>query len=84
MVEQEVGRVGDYFAHVSVAGIDLTATLKAGDKIRIRGHTTDMELAVDSMEIDRQKVPEARAGQSIGVKVHDRVRNGDYVYKIVE
>jgi translation elongation factor EF-Tu-like GTPase len=80
--EIEVGRVNDYFAHVGVAGITLTAPLKVGDQIRIQGHTTDMELTVDSLQIEHEAVEEAKAGDKIGVKVTDRVRPGDHVFRI--
>jgi selenocysteine-specific translation elongation factor len=82
MPEVEIGSVSDFFAHPVVAGIELTAGLKVGDKIHILGHTTDMELAVDSMQIDNCPVTEAKAGDAIGIKVCDRVRRGDKVYKI--
>lgn len=82
MAEVEIGEVGDFFAHPVVAGIDLTGVLHVGDTIHIVGHTTDVQLRVDSMEIDRQEVSEATAGQSIGVKVPDRVRKGDKVFKV--
>ena len=84
MAEEIVGTVEDFFAHPVVAGIKLTDTLKVGDKIRIKGHTTDLELTVESMQIDNANVTEADAGDSIGVKVTDRVRAGDSVYKITE
>lgn len=84
MPEVEVGKVSDFFAKPVVAGIQLTGTLKVGDKIRIKGHTTDMELTVDSMQIDRMNVNEAKSGDSIGIKVSDRVRPGDKVYKITD
>lgn len=83
MAEREVGRVSDYFARVGVAGIELMDTLRVGDRIRIRGHTTDIEQVVDSMQIDRQDVEEARAGQLVGIKVADRCRRGDFVYQVV-
>jgi hypothetical protein len=67
-VEEEIGRVRDYFARISVAGIDLTGKLKVGDTIHIHGHTTDITQAVDS----------------VGIKVADRCRGGDHVYKVVE
>jgi translation elongation factor EF-1alpha len=84
MSEEVIGTVSDFFAHPVVAAIELTASLKLGDKIRIKGHTTDLELTVDSMQIENQSVQEAKAGDSIGVKVSDRVRDGDIVYKIVD
>jgi selenocysteine-specific translation elongation factor len=84
MPEEEIGRVSDFFARPVVAGIELAGTLKVGDKIHIKGHTTDMELIVDSMQINNADVQEARAGDSVGVKVSERVRRGDSVYKVTE
>lgn len=80
--EEEIGRVMDYFAKIGVAGIDLTAALSVGDTIRIKGHTTDMELTVESMQIEHDQVEQAKKGDKIGLKVSDRVRAGDHVYKV--
>ena len=84
MPEVEVGVVSDFFAHPVVAGIELTAGLKVGDTIHISGHTTDMELTVDSMQINNVNVTEAKTGDAIGIKVNDRVRRGDKVYKVTD
>ena len=84
MPEVEIGMVSDFFAHPVVAGIELTATLKVGDRIHISGHTTDLELTVESMQINNVNVDEAKAGDAIGVKVSDRVRKGDKVYKVTD
>jgi len=84
MSDEMIGRVADFFARPVVAAIELTAALKLGDKIHIKGHTTDLELNVDSMQIDNVSVEEAKAGDSVGVKVPERVRKGDTVYKIVD
>ncbi len=84
MSEEIIGTVSDFFAHPVVTGIELTAALKVGDKIRIKGHTTDLEMTVDSMQIDNATATEAKAGDSIGVKVSDKVRSGDSVYKITD
>lgn len=83
MPEVEIGQVSDFFARPVVAGITLTGSLKVGDKIHIKGHTTDLELIVQSMQINNVNVNEAKAGDSVGVKVPDRVRRGDKVYKVV-
>ena len=80
--ETMVGTVSDYFSHLSVAGIDLIDTLKRGDRIHIEGHTTDLAQTVESLQIDRKEVPEASAGQAVGIKVLERVRPGDRVYLI--
>ncbi len=84
MAEEIIGKVSDFFARPVVAGIELTAPLKVGDKIRIKGHTTDLELTISSMQIKNADVSAATAGDSIGIKVPDRVRKGDSVYKITE
>jgi translation initiation factor IF-2 len=84
MPEVEVGKVSDFFARPVVAGIELTAPLKIGDTIHIQGHTTDLELTIDSMQIDNVNVTEAKAGDSVGIKVNDRVRRGDNIYKITD
>jgi putative protease len=84
MSEEEVGKVSDFFARPVVAGIDMTGTLKTGDTIHIKGHTTDMEMVIASMQIDNQTVSEAGSGDSVGIKVPDRVRSGDTVYKVTD
>lgn len=84
MPEEVIGKVSDFFAHPVVAGIELTGTLKLGDKIHIKGHTTDMELIVESMQINNVDAQEAKAGDSIGVKLSDRARRGDTVYKVTD
>jgi putative protease len=83
MPEVEIGRISDFFARPVVAGITLDGTLKVGDKIHIKGHTTDLELVVGSMQINNVDVKQANTGDSIGIKVTDRVRRGDSVYKVV-
>jgi len=80
---QEVGRVSHFFTKINVAVIELTATISVGDRILIKGPTTNLEQTIDSMEIEHEKVQRAEAGQSIGMKVKDRVRESDAVYKIV-
>ncbi len=81
--EVEIGTVSDFFARPVVAGIELTADLKLGDKIHIKGQTTDMELEVSSMQINNVDVKEGKPGDAVGVKLPDRVRRGDKVYKII-
>ena len=84
MPEEEIGKVSDFFARPVVAGIELTARLKVGDTVHIKGHTTDMEFTITSMQIDNVNVQEAKAGDAVGVKVTDRVRRGDIIYKVTE
>jgi selenocysteine-specific translation elongation factor len=84
MPEVVIGKVTDFFARPVVAGIELTANVKMGDKIHIKGHTTDLELTVDSMQINNANVDQAKAGDNIGIKVSERVRRGDIVYKVTD
>lgn len=84
MPELEVGKVVDFFAKPVVAGVELTGTLKQGDTVHIAGATTEMEFVLESMQIDRVDMAEAKAGDVIGIKVSERVRRGDKVYKVTE
>ena len=84
MTEKLVGTVSDFFARPMVAGIEMTGTLKVEDKIHILGHTTDLEMVIESMQINNVNVTEAKSGDSVGIKVSDRVRSGDKIYKVTE
>jgi U32 family peptidase len=83
MAEEKVGEVVKFFAKPSVAAVKVvTGELNVGDTIKFTGFTTDFEVTIDSMEINNQKVPKAVAGDYIGLKVPDRVRPGDEVFKV--
>jgi translation elongation factor EF-1alpha len=82
MPDVEIGMVTDFFAKPMVAGIELSGTLRIGDKIHIKGSTTDMELTVESMQIERVNISEGKPGDLVGIKVLDRVRRGDKVFKV--
>lgn len=79
---KEIGKVTHYFTNLSVAIIELKDTLKVGDKIRIKGATSDFKQKVESMQIEHEKVEEAKKGQGIGLKVKEHARENDTVYKI--
>ncbi len=79
---KEIGKVSSYFSHVSVAAIKLSGKLKVGDKIHIKGHTTDFEIPVKSMQIERKDVKEAKKGDHIGIKVPEKVRPNDQVFLV--
>ncbi len=84
MNEVKVGEVVKFFAKPSVAAIVITeGTLKIGDMIHIKGHTTDFTQVVDSMQINNQPVNEAKVGEDVGIKVKERVRPGDIAYKVI-
>ncbi|MBS7635302.1 translation elongation factor-like protein [Candidatus Bathyarchaeota archaeon] len=80
---KEVGRVTHYFTKIGVAVVNLTDTLSVGDKILVRGSVTNFEQTVESMQIEHKNVNIAQSGQSVGLKVNQRVREGDKVYRII-
>ena len=84
MPEVVIGKVTDFFARPVVAGVELSGALKLGDKIHIQGATTDMELVVESMQIDRVDITEGKPSDLVGIKVPERVRHGDTVCKVTE
>jgi len=85
MAEEKIGEVVKFFAKPSVAAVKVVSgELRVGDKIRILGHTTDLTEAIDSMEVNNQKIEHATAGDLIGIKVADRVRPGDEVFKVTD
>ena len=83
MEEKLVGKITHYFSKIQVAIIELTEEIKIGDKIHIKGHNTDFEQDITSMQIDRVDVEKAKKGDAIGLKVDEKVREGDEVYLIL-
>jgi len=79
----EVGRVTHFYPKISVAIVELKASLNIGDKILIKGATTNFEQTVESMQIEHKNIERAEAGQIIGLKVKERVRENDKVYRIM-
>lgn len=80
---QQIGEITHYFSKIGVGVIKLSSVLKTGETIRIvGGEETDFEQPVDSMEVEHQKVDTAKAGESVGLKVAQKVREGYKVYKI--
>lgn len=82
MKEKEIGKISSYFEHVNVAAIKLSANLKIGDKIHIKGHTTDFEEKITSMQIERKEVSKAEKGDHVGIKVPEKVRPNDIIFLI--
>jgi putative protease len=82
--EKQVGKITHYFGKIGVAVVELTDELKIGDTIRIVGGTRDFTQTVNSMQIEHQNVERAGAGEAIGLKVDQPVKEGDIVYKVVE
>lgn len=81
-MEKPIGKIIHFYDKISVGIIELADTLKVGDKIKIKGNTTDFEEMVDSIQIQHQNVEEAKKGDQVGVKVTEKVREGDEVFKV--
>lgn len=85
MPEKQVAVVVKFFVNPSVATLKVTdGSIKKGDMLRFKGHTTDFAQEVGSMEVDNQPIEEAKVGDLVGLKVKERVRENDKVYKVVE
>lgn len=82
MDEKMVGTVSDFFSHPVAAGVELVGSLSVGDHVIIKGHTTDIEMTVQEIQIDHSDVETANAGDSVGIKVPDKVRKGDHIFKV--
>ena len=83
MEEKEVGRITHYYGNISVGIVELSDILKVGDTIHIKGHTSDFNQTVDSIQIEHKNVSEAKAGDLVGIKVIQKVHPHDKVYKII-
>ncbi len=85
MAENQVGVVVNFYAKPSVAAIKVTGgSIRKGDLLKYKGHTTDFTEEVASIEIENQPVEEAKSGDLVGVKVKERVREKDRIYKVIE
>ncbi len=73
----------DYYGHLNVIALVLKAPLKVGDKIHVRGHTTDMSETIESLQINHLSVAEAKAGDAVGIKAVGKCRAGDFVYRVL-
>jgi len=83
MKEKEVGKITHFYDHIGVGVVKVTDKLSVGDKIHIKGHTTDFEQEVVSMQLEHASLKEAKKGHDVGLKVDQEVREHDIVYKVV-
>jgi len=85
MKEQEIGYISKFFGQISVAAIEITAgKLNIGDTIHIKGHTTDFNAEIESMQVDHEPMDSVKKGDNIGVKVANKTRRHDKVFKLVD
>lgn len=83
MEEKLIGKITHYYGKIGVGIIELSAPLKVGDEIHIKGHTTDFNQKIESMQIEHQNIERAKKGDVIGVKLTEMVHEGDEVYLVV-
>jgi len=83
MQEKEIGKITHFYGHLSVAIIELSDTLKLGDSIHIKGHSSDFTQNIDSMQVEHADVSEAKPNDVIGIKVAEKVHPHDKVYKVI-
>ena len=83
MKEKLIGKITHYFDKISVAIVELSGVLKVGDRVHIKGHSTDFEQDISSIQIEHENVEKVKKGDAIGVKVDEKVREGDEVYLVV-
>lgn len=82
MQEKEIGKITHYYGHINVGIIELTDVLRTGDTVHIKGSSSDFTQAVESIQIEHASVPEAKAGDSVGIKVSQKAHPHDKVYKV--
>ena len=81
---KEIGKITHFFGKINVAAIQLSGELKIGDKIHILGNSADFKQKINSMQIDKEKVEKAKAGEEIGIKVEQPVKGNETVYLVEE
>jgi putative protease len=79
--EQQVGRVVGYFGKVGVAAVEATAEFAVGEALHFKGHTTDFTCTVESMQVENDPVQKVGPGDKVGIKVPEKARDGDEVYR---
>lgn len=82
MADKKIGKVSHYYDKIGVAVVELTGTLKVGDKIRFMKDNEEFEQTVESMQVEHQQIKEAKKGQSVGLKVEQEVKRKAEVYKV--
>ena len=82
MAEELVGRITHYFGKPEVGVVKLVASINLGDVLHLRGRTTDFQQEITSMQVDHGAVESAAAGTEVAIKLNERVRSGDEVYRV--
>jgi putative protease len=80
MSEKKLGVVTHYFNHLGVGIVKTSSPLKVGDKVHVKGHTTDFKQSINEMQLNHKSIDEAKKGQEVGIKIKEHVREGDELY----
>ena len=83
MKENQIGEITHYYSHLEVAIVKFSRKVKVGEEVRFKGATTDFALKIGSIQFDHKDIDEAKKGQEVGIKVSEKVRQGDKVYEVV-
>ena len=83
-MEEKIGEVTHYFGHIPAGIFKLAGTLKRGDKIHVKGATTDFTQEITSMQVDHKNVEEGKKGDEVGVEIDQKVRDGDEVFLVTQ
>ena len=84
-MEEEIGKITHYFSKINVGILELSkGTLKVGDTIHIKGHTSDFYQKIESMQVEHDRVDKVKQGEQVGIKVENSVRENDVVFKVTE
>lgn len=81
--EKEIGEVTHYYSHLEVAIVKFNRKVKVGETVHFKGHTSDFTETVNSIQFDHKDIDEAKSGQEVGIKVSEKVRQGDKVFEVV-
>ena len=84
MAEELIGTITHYFAKPEVGVVKLSGAIALGDVLHFRGHTTDFQQKLSSMQVDHASVETAAAGSEVALKVDGRVRRGDEVFRVTD
>jgi len=80
--QKPIGKVTHYYGHLGVAIVEFNKSVNVGEKIHFKGAHTDFEQAIESMQFDHKDIPSAKKGQGVGIKVSEKVHEGDKVFEI--
>lgn len=80
-MEEQVGKIIHYYDRIGVGVVRLEGDLRLGDTIHVKGKVSDFEQTVASMQVEHKNVETGRKGEEVAIKLNERAKEGDPVYK---